>query len=155
VIEVIDIDDNNMVDESTLKESSTLYAACNGYVLDFPDGQNPHTAYPFNLHNLHSIPWDYSVRNGIMTLYSWSCCDRYLQHGDTMSCKACQGLANNGTLDGIRERIKDGVNKSAPLEYHGISGLLNLMRLQEIDKEFYQMRGLNQRPLHYLIISVC
>lgn len=32
-----------------------------------------------------------------------------------MSCKACQGLAKNGSLDGIRTQIKDGVNKSAPL----------------------------------------
>jgi hypothetical protein len=140
-IEVIDVDD--MADEPTPKESSTQQAACNGYVFDFPDGQNPHTAYPFTLHNSRSIPWDYSVRNGIMTLYSRSC-DRYSQDGDTMSCKACQGLAKNGTLDGIRTRINDGVHKSAPLAYHGIGGLLNLMRLQDIDKEFYRLRGLNQ-----------
>jgi hypothetical protein len=139
VIEVIDVDD--LVDEPTPKKSSTLRAACNGYVLDFPDGQNPHNAYPFALHKFHSIPWDYSVRNGIMTLYSRSCDGySYSQHGDTMSCKACQGLAKNGTLDGIRTRIEDGVNKSAPLPYHGIGGLLNLMRLQE----FYRLRGLNQ-----------
>lgn len=115
VNEVVDIDD--MVDEPTPKlpkESSTLQAACNRYVFNFPDGQNPHTAYPFALHNSRSIPWDYSVQNGIMMLYSWSC-DVYSQHGDAMSCKACQGLAKNGSLDGIRTRIKDGVNKSAPL----------------------------------------
>ena len=61
MIEVIDID--NMADEPTPKESSTpsQHAACNGYVFNFPDGQNPHTAYPFALHNSRSIPWDYSV----------------------------------------------------------------------------------------------
>ena len=61
-----------------------------------------------------------------------------------MSCKACQGLAKNGTLDGTETWIKDGVSKSAPLAYHGISGLLSLMQLQNIDKEFYRMQGLNQ-----------
>ena len=104
VNEVVDIDD--MVDEPTPKlpkELSTLQAACNRYVFNFPDGQNPHTAYPFAL-----------VQNGIMMLYSWSC-DVYSQHGDAMFCKACQGLAKNGSLDGIRTQIKDGVNKSAPL----------------------------------------
>lgn len=78
-----------------------------------------------------------------MTLYSRSC-SGYSQDGDTMSYKACQGLVKNGTLDGIRTRINDGVHKSAPLVYHGIGGLLNLMQLQDIDKEFYWLRGLNQ-----------
>lgn len=129
--------------EPAPKALSTLQATCNRYIFDFPDGQNPHTAYPFTLHNLHSIPWNYSVQNGIMMLYSWSC-NGYSQHGNKTSCKACQGLAENGTLDGIQMQIKDGVSKSAPLAYHGIGGLLSLMKLQNIDKEFYRMQGLNQ-----------
>ena len=139
--EIINVDD--IIDEPAPKVSSTLWATCNRYIFDFPDGQNPHTAYPFALHNLHSIPWDYSVWNGIMTLYSRSC-DGYSQHGDKMSCKACQGLAKNGTLDRIQTRIKGGVSKNALLAYHVISSLLSLMQLQNIDKEFYWMRGLNQ-----------
>jgi hypothetical protein len=37
-----------------------------GYTVTFPDGKSPHTAYPFALHNTLILPWDYTVKNGVM-----------------------------------------------------------------------------------------
>src|SRR5258707_6085136 len=47
--------------------------ACQRCILQFPEEQTPHSGYPFSLHDVQTLPWDYSVCNGMMTLYARGC----------------------------------------------------------------------------------
>ena len=67
-VEVINVDALEF--EDTLRRSKTSANLCKGYALAFPDGQSPHNFYPFALHSQLELSWDYSVRNGQMTLFA-------------------------------------------------------------------------------------
>jgi hypothetical protein len=55
--------------------SGPSHAECRGYVLQFPPGKTPYSAYPFALHDSCSLPWDFSIENGVMTLFAHNCHD--------------------------------------------------------------------------------
>ena len=86
-----------IIDVDSFEEEST--AACKGFKLDFPPGLSPHTAYPFALHAKLVLPWDYTVRNSVMTLSARSC--TRFSEGDRQLCHPCQQLIRNGMLEGI------------------------------------------------------
>jgi hypothetical protein len=88
-VEVINVDTFEL--EDTLQRPPKTSAnLCEGYALPFPDGQSPHDSYPFALHSQLELPWDYSVRNGRMTLFARSCTQ--LVKDDVDSCHACRNL---------------------------------------------------------------
>lgn len=38
--------------------------SCKGILIEFPDGKDEHTSYPFGLHKERTMPWNYqSVNN--------------------------------------------------------------------------------------------
>ena len=134
-------DDAQIIDVDEIK--SITSTTCQGYILQFPDGQTPHSAYPFGLHDVRTLPWNYSVHNGVMTLRACGCSgcgtDAVIR-----SCKECQRLDKNPSLEGIRTRFKDGVHENAHYAYHGTGGYQQLLRRKDAQNEFYRLRGLNQ-----------
>jgi len=123
---------------------SLRQARCDGYTLEFPPGQSPHTDYPFALHNLASLSWDYSVRNGIMVLHARSCDGLRPTARDGRSCQPCQDLRKNVSLKGICTRMDEGVHENARFPYHSFNGLIKLLDRKIKRLEFLQLQGLNQ-----------
>jgi hypothetical protein len=107
-----------------------------------PDGQSPNSTYPFALHNLHSLPWNYAVWNGVLILFSRGC--QGSQGRNTRTCQSCRELQKNKVLEGIIMRMKDGTVESSPYAYHGIDGLIRLLNRKNDCIEFHHLRGLNQ-----------
>ncbi|KAF6753578.1 hypothetical protein DFP72DRAFT_1010378 [Ephemerocybe angulata] len=114
---------------------------CLGYHLGFPPGKSPHASYPFMLHQTQNLPWDYSVEGDRMTLRSRLCTKK--RAPDMERCVNCHELQDNNTLRGIQERIEKGVNENSPYAYHGIAGLIDLLKLKKNNIEFHRLRGLN------------
>ncbi|KAF8810813.1 hypothetical protein BYT27DRAFT_7221830 [Phlegmacium glaucopus] len=108
-----------------LKESAL---PCKGFTPTFPEGKSPHTAYPFALHDTLILPWDYTLKNGVMILFARSCAG--LSEDNGQSCQPCRRLIKNKTLEGIFMWIEDGIHKKTGFLYHGF--------------KFYCLCGLNQ-----------
>jgi len=122
--DIIDVDSFEY--EDTLTTSNAMSANfCKGHTLTFPHGKSPHSCYPFALHDTIILPWDYVVRNGIMTLFARKCTTS--TNRGTQTCRPCQQLINDTTLEGILTRIEDGVHPNAQFAYHGISGLQDML----------------------------
>jgi hypothetical protein len=139
--EIINVDSYEF--EDTLQTSKQTANICKGYTLSFPDGRSPHDSYPFALHNHLELPWDYTVCNGRMSLFARSCFGLVYNNG-VDSCRMCQNLLKNKTLDGILTRIAEGANENASFVYHGFHGLVEMLHRKNRQIEFYRLRGLNQ-----------
>jgi hypothetical protein len=141
IVHTIDVDSFELGLESVLK-ATTLSNNCKGHILIFPDGKSPHTCYPFALHDTIILPWDYMTQNSIMTLFSWSCMGK--PEGSFESCRACRNLAKTDILQGIVDRIQDGVHETVGFAYHGFGGLCDLLRRKNRQIDFHRFRSLNQ-----------
>jgi hypothetical protein len=141
VHEVTDVDSFEFEDTlcGSKKSGNTI---CKGYVLTFPDGQSPHDSYPFALHNQLELPWDYTIRNGQMTVFARSCSGS-IEKG-TDSCRVCQNLLANKTLEGILTRLEQGADENISFAYHGFRGLIEMLHRKNRQIEFHRLRGLNQ-----------
>lgn len=133
---------NSKLRVQDLDEARTTKSTCSGYRLQLPNGMSAHTMYPFALHNTLSLPWDYAVRSGVMTLHAQSCTKFVNDNHD--SCQRCYELRKNTRLQGILTRLEEGVSEYSPLAYHGFGGLHDLLRRKNARIEFYRLRGLNQ-----------
>ncbi|RDB27516.1 hypothetical protein Hypma_003767 [Hypsizygus marmoreus] len=122
--------------------SSRQRSTCTGYHLPIPDGQSPHSTYPFALHDSVNPPWDYSVVNGVMSLVARGC-DGTPMKGREI-CRKCENLENNMTLTGILSRMKDGVHENAPFAYHPFSGMVEVLHRKSAQIKHLRLRGLNQ-----------
>ena len=143
------LDDDEVIDVDMFKFNDTLQQPktsenllCEGYALTFPDGQSPHDSYPFALHSQLELLWNYSVRNGRMTLFTQSCAQ--LVKDGIKACCACQNLFKNKTLEGILTRLEEGVNKNLAFLYHSFSGLIEMLHRKNHQIDFYRLQGLNQ-----------
>lgn len=105
--------------------SATELEACPGYLLTFPRGQWADTSYPFALHTLLSLPWYYSMHKGGFSLVSHSCLG---QAAVGQRCGPCDNLGNNENLKKIIARYTSGVHDNSPLVFHGIGGLVEVVR---------------------------
>jgi len=145
---VIDVDEIETISDLPTNtqsiEKELFRPACQGYVLQFPDGQSPHSAYPFGLHDLRTLPWDYAVHNGVMTLYARGCSSSVGTNSVSGRCEECKRLEKNPSLEGIRTRLKDGVHENASYAYHGIGGHHQLLHQKDASIKFYHLRRLNQ-----------
>lgn len=111
--EVITVDDS---DSEEIINSRTSLPASNG--------QSPNSAYPFKLHDDMDIPWDCSIKNGRLTLFSRRCEDEV--DGTEGACRACLSLPRNNIW-----------------KYYGIGGLQKLLGLKNKRIEWYRLRSLN------------
>jgi hypothetical protein len=73
--------------EDILKQQKMSVAACKGYTITFPDVKSPHTAYPFALHDMIILPWDYALKHGVMKLFACSC--HGSSEGSGTACQPC------------------------------------------------------------------
>jgi len=140
-LELIDMDVFEF--EDALQGSQMPANICRGYALIFPGGQSPHDSYPFALHNHLELPWDYTVRNGQMTLFARSCSGLVKKDNDN-SCRACQNLLANKMLEGIITRLEEGADENASFAYHGFRCLIEMLHRKNRRIEFHRLRGLNQ-----------
>ena len=104
--------------------SDTCTKSCAGYHLSFPRGQQAHTSYPFALHMIMLLPWDYSTQKDAFVLMSHTCAGKAEVDG---CCKACDSLGKNECLKNIIIRYTNGVSENTQLVYHGIAGLINIV----------------------------
>jgi hypothetical protein len=122
---VIDVDSEPMETSGgeVVQVSGPSYAKCQGYVLRFPPGKTSYSAYPFALHDSRSLPWDFSIENGVMTLFARNC--HGSESGPNVSCPPCLYLPKNKSLEGIVNRLQNasGVHPNSPYSYHGAGGL--------------------------------
>jgi len=137
---VIDVD-SDCVENPTIQVGPSR-RECQGYILQFPSGKTPYSAYPFALHDSRSLPWDFSIGNGVMMLFARNC------HGSDdatgVSCLPCLCLPKNKSLEGIVNRLETGVHLNSPYAYHGTGGLREVLHQQSDRITFLQLRGLNQ-----------
>ena len=82
--------------EDSLGPTDTSATLCKGYILAFSDGKSP---YPFALHDMLVLPWDYSLRDGVMALFSQACL--VFTRDGRQSCGPCQLLRKNTILENI------------------------------------------------------
>ena len=140
--EAVFIDIDAFEYENILKGPKMSAAAYEGYVINFPDGKSPHTVYPFALHDTIILPWDYTLKNGVMKLFACSC--RGLSGGSGVTCQLCRHLAKSETLESILTQMEDSTHKNAGFAYHGFSGLQEILYCKNQLIEFYRLCGLNQ-----------
>jgi hypothetical protein len=143
-IPVIDVDSFVFEDTLQLERPKKKKSAqiCKGYTLIFPDGKSPHNSYLFALHSHLMLPWDNSVRNGVMTLFAQSCDGRVKDGAD--SCQQCQNLQKNKMLKGLLTRLEEGVYEKASFAYLSFHGLLEMLHRKNRQIDFYRLQGLNQ-----------
>ena len=118
---------------------------CHGIIIATPPGKSIHTLYPFALHESLSDTWDYSVNAGNFVLRSRGCT---LQLDDACQtnqsrCKSCATLSKNPNVVRIVDRIQDGVHSSAPFHYHGVGGLITILRKKTGTVRALRLRRLN------------
>ncbi|KAF7344645.1 hypothetical protein MVEN_01624700 [Mycena venus] len=99
---------------------------CRGWRLIFPEGQNPHTSYPFGVHAEYSLPWGYELANGSLFLRADGCL-RHLRE-DEEECEPCSALPRDSNLRGILDRILNGVHENSRLTFHPIANLVDMHR---------------------------
>lgn len=108
--------------EDSLGPTKASEYLCKGYTLAFSNGKSPHTSY---LHDTLVLLLDYSLKNGMMLLFSCTCLTFINVGGET--CAPCQELQKNKTLENILTQISKGVHENAGYAYYGFSALLEVL----------------------------
>lgn len=99
---------------------------CKGILIEFPDGKDEHTSYPFGLHKGRTLPWNYRSVDDSFYIQAKSCQNRSSEAGK--ACQECQKLTSSTAYTGIIHRIMNGTHENVPLVYHGIGGLMAIVR---------------------------
>jgi hypothetical protein len=134
-VNIIDVDSFEIGSENILKIRNLSNKSCKGYILVFPDGKSPHTCYPFALHDVLILPWDYTTHNSVMTLFARSYTGRREELFEL--CHACRNLAKIESLQGIVNRIQHGAHENAGFAYHGFGGLHDLLYIKNKQIDFH------------------
>jgi len=113
---------------------------CPGYQLCFPWGQQAHTSYPFALHTILPLTWDYSMHRSDFFLVSHLCTGIV---GGNAQCERCDDLGNNEYLQKIVGRITNGVHENSALMYHGIGGLIDIVHRKSQTIDLLRLHRLN------------
>ncbi|KAJ7444180.1 hypothetical protein FB451DRAFT_1149358 [Mycena latifolia] len=109
--------------------------SCAGLVL--PPGLD----YPFGLHQVLTVPWGFAYSNGVLTLRSHGC-QKTATNRET-NCRPCANLVKEPTLEGIMDRAQDGVHENANYAYHGVSGLIEMLRRKNQRIQELRLHGLS------------
>lgn len=125
--DVIDVDalDDDVLDRRRHSHGPKKWP-CEGIRVEFPDGKNHHTSYPFGMHSERSLPWNYRSIDDAFYIQAKSCQNQLSEAGRT--CKACEKLTSSTLYTGIMNRIKYGTHENIPLVYHGVGGLMTIVR---------------------------
>ena len=99
---------------------------CGGIHIRFPEGETHHTSYPFGIHAERSIPWDYRSTGDSFYIQAKSC-QKPFKEGRG-ACETCRKLTSNSPYLGIVQRVNHGVRENAPLVYHGVDGIVTIIR---------------------------
>jgi len=139
---------NSIITSSSITKPKPPIQPCDGIVIAPPPGKSVHTLYPFALHESLGDPWDYSVSAGKFVLRSRACRPFRLdsisyRRGQTNQCQSCSTLSENPNVIGIVDRIHDGVHSSAPFYYHGVGGLITVLREKAGNIRALRLRRLN------------
>ena len=113
---------------------------CLGYQLTFPLSQHAHMSYPFGLHSLISLPWDYCARHDGFFVVSHLCTGVV---GADRRCKACDNLQKHDILEKIITRFTYGIHQNALLAFHGISGLIDVAHRKTLENDALHLCHLN------------
>ena len=142
-------DDDNLLSETQKRvvsvtkrrqASNTPAKPCPGYQLHFPPGQQAHTSYPFALHTILPLTWNFSGRRDGFFLTSHSCTGITGING---RCTPCDDLGNNEYLQKIVARFTDGIHENTPLVYHGAGGLIDIAHRKTQEIDLLRLRCLN------------
>ena len=94
-------------------------------VLALLPGKTPYSAYPFVLHDSRPLPWDFTVNNCVMTLFSRTC--SRTSSSPNMVCHSCSALLKNKSFEGILARLETGVHPNLPFMHHGAGELIEVL----------------------------
>ncbi|KAJ7181372.1 hypothetical protein C8R43DRAFT_1101284 [Mycena crocata] len=99
---------------------------CDGFIFPLRDDQTFSSTYPVLLHDKFNLPWDFSVRQGVLYLTSRNCTGS--SRSGHKNCSPCADLKNNTTLKGIISRSEEGVHENANLMYQPPAALAEIIR---------------------------
>jgi len=122
----ISIDVDTFPTTQSVPKTASPKKPCPGIVVDIPPGKSALTSYPFALHERLGNPWDISLSGGLLILRARDCSNIPSIHDS--KCFQCIDLSKNSTLQGILDRISDGVNENSPFHFHGSGGMIEIMR---------------------------
>ena len=91
-----------------------------------PPGVLPYSAYPFMLHEAYTLPWNIHIVDHRMSLQSTKCTGEL--QGNSELCKECVRLLTHQIIEGILDRIRDGIHANTAYMYQPIGGLIELLR---------------------------
>jgi len=128
--------------ENTRRPSKILTAKCKGYQWVSTNGQLPHSTYPLALHDIRTLLWTCRFDEKGLTLFAQTCSG--WSEENRKSCRPCQLLAKNRSLEGILTRMAEGTHINLPYAYHGFQSLQGVLQQKNQALEFYRFRGLNQ-----------
>ena len=114
---------------------------CEGVLVDFPEGANHHISYPFGIHSERSVPWNYRSTDDAFYIQAKSCQKTSSTQGGV--CGNCQRLTSSTLFARIMDRIHHGAHENVPLVYHGIGGLIAIVRRKTNQIEQLRMSKLN------------
>jgi hypothetical protein len=128
---------------STQKKSKqdTVKHQCCGIQVDLASGKSPHTSHPFGLHDEQGDPWNYSVTNGALVLYSKGCVAKSQPNSEC--CRNCENLEKNANIQGVLQQMEMGVHENTHLAYHGVGGLVTLVRRKHSELKALHLWKLN------------
>jgi hypothetical protein len=113
---------------------------CPGYKLTFPPGQQAHMLYPYGLHSILTLPWDYRMHHGDLFLWSNSCTGKAKGN---IPCNRCEGLSQNKHLQKIVARYTTGAHENTSLVYHGVGGLIDIVHHKTSEIDHLRLHRLN------------
>lgn len=78
------------------------------------------------MHNERSVPWNYKSVDDRFYIQAKSCQKWTNEAGK--ACEDCDRLTSSSLYTGIMDRIKYGAHENIPLVYHGVGGLVTIVR---------------------------
>ena len=126
--------------------TASLQRVCIGILLEFPPEKNHHTSYPFGLHSMCALPWDYHSISNKFFLQSTRCIgwvELFDKIHQSEACRACKDIRSDDNYDTIIDRIKHGVHLNSTLDYQPIGGLIELVRWKTDQIEQMHLTKLN------------
>jgi hypothetical protein len=145
----IHLAEHNVIDDLPAKLTQSfvsmppahLKQACHGIYIPITSRMTLYTAYPFGLHERAVLPWNIHSNNKGLHLQSSGC------HGSARSgqpcCFDCQELHSNKILEGILERMENGVHENAPYAYQPIVGLRKILEQKNSSLDVMRVGKMN------------
>jgi hypothetical protein len=103
-----------------------MTSPCSGAYLAMPESVLPYSAYPFMLHEAYALPWHIHIIGHRMLIQSIHCAN--VRETSSDSCQACSQLLTHRIVEGILDRIKNGIHANTTYAYQPIGGLIEILR---------------------------